>query len=403
MHDLLYLAHRIPYPPNKGDKIRSWNILRDLAAHYRVHLGCFVDDPMDRVHQPMLEKICASCHFASLNPSFARLRGLVGLLSGAPITLGYYRDAGLARWIARVLQSREIRRVFVFSSSMAQYVLGGAATRTRRIVDFVDVDSDKWRQYAHAQSWPGSWIYGRESRTLLAFERRAAAVADASLFVSEAEADLFRRLAPESADRIAALNNGVDLDFFDPKATYPNPFADGSETLVFTGAMDYWANVDAVAWFARDVLPQIRARRPSAEFCIVGARPAAQVRALATQPGITVTGRVDDVRPYIAHAALIVAPLRLARGVQNKVLEAMAMSRPVLATPEALEGIEATPGEEVLCASGEAAFAEAALDALADPALAEIGGRARRRAEAAYGWSANLAGLKTILERPAIG
>ena len=247
MHDLLYLAHRIPYPPNKGDKIRSWNILRDLAAHYRVHLGCFVDDPTDRVHQPMLEKICASCHFASLNPSFARLRGLAGLLSGAPITLGYYRDAGLARWIARVLQSREIRRVFVFSSSMAQYVLGGGATRTRRIVDFVDVDSDKWRQYAHAKSWPGSWIYGRESRTLLAFERQAAAVADASLFVSEAEADLFRRLAPESADRVAALNNGVDLEFFDPTAPYVSPFAAGSETLVFTGANVVVKEGEAVA------------------------------------------------------------------------------------------------------------------------------------------------------------
>jgi sugar transferase (PEP-CTERM/EpsH1 system associated) len=402
MDDLLYLAHRIPYPPNKGDKIRSWNILRDLAAHYRVHLGCFVDDPVDRVHQPMLEALCASCHFASLNPSLARLRGLVGLLSGAPITIGYYRDAGLARWIRRLLQSREIRRIFVFSSSMAQYVLGEAAARTTRIIDFVDVDSDKWGQYARAKPWPASWIYGRESRTLLAFERRAAAAADSSLFVSEAEADLFRRLAPESADRVAALNNGVDLDFFDSAARYPNPFAESAETLVFTGAMDYWANVDAVTWFAREILPQVRARRPRAEFCIVGARPAAQVQALAARPGITVTGRVDDVRPYIAHAALVVAPLRLARGVQNKVLEAMAMARPVLATPEALEGIDAEPGSEVLCASGTA-FAEATVAALAAPELADIGRRARHRTEAAYGWTAHLAGLKTILERPVIG
>ena len=400
MHDLLYLAHRIPYPPNKGDKIRSWNILRDLAAHYRVHLGCFIDDPTDRVHQPMLEKICASCHFASLNPSLAKLRGLVGLLSGAPITLGYYRDAGLARWIARLLQSRDIHRVFVFSSSMAQYVLGEAATRARRIIDFVDVDSDKWRQYAYAKSFPASWIYGRESRTLLTFERRAAAVADASLFVSEAEADLFRRLAPESADRVAVLNNGVNLDFFDPSGRYPNPFAGGTEPLVFTGAMDYWANVDAVAWFAREVFPQIRARRPKVEFCIVGARPSAQVQALAAHAGITITGRVEDVRPYIAHAALVVAPLRLARGVQNKVLEAMAMARPVLATPEALEGIDAKVGSEVLCASAAAPFAEAVLAALAQPDLAEIGRRARHRTEAAYGWPRNLAVLKTILEGP---
>ena len=402
MHDLLFLAHRIPYPPNKGDKIRSWNILRALATHYRVHLGCFVDDPADRAHQPLLERLCASCHFVRLDPPVARLRSLVGLLSGAPLTLGYYRDGGLAGWVARLMQSHEVRRIFVFSSSMVQYAMAGPAAEARRIVDFVDVDSDKWHQYARTKRWPGRWIYGREARTLLDFERRAAAVADASLFVSEAEANLFRRLAPESAARVAALNNGVDLAYFDPAGCYPNPFANDTEALVFTGAMDYWANVDAVTWFAHQVLPHVRAQRRSVEFCIVGGKPAAQVRALASQPGVTVTGRVDDVRPYIAHAALIVAPLRIARGVQNKVLEAMAMARPVLATPEALEGITATSGEDVLCAKTETQMAQMVLQALANPGLAGIGRRARQRTEASYGWAANLGILNKILEPQAV-
>jgi sugar transferase (PEP-CTERM/EpsH1 system associated) len=402
MKPLLFLAHRIPYPPNKGDKIRSWNILRYLAERYSVHLGCFIDDEEDRAHTGVLQELCESCHFATLDARLAKLRGLPGLLCGDPITLGYYRHRGLARWVRETVPRATIGHVFAFSSAMAQYALDGPAAAARRVIDFVDVDSDKWRQYAAAKRGPESWIYGREARTLLGFERRVAAAFDVSLFVSEAEAALFRSLAPESADRIAALKNGVDVDYFDPARAYPNPFDGPGPALVFTGAMDYWANVDAVDWFARDVLPAIRAVHPDAAFHIVGAKPAQQVRALSALPGVHVTGRVADVRPYVAHAAISVAPLRLARGVQNKVLEAMAMARPVLATPEALEGIDAAPGREVFRASGADGLSAAALEMLARDDLASVGAAARDCVVSGYGWPACLNGLNKFLNDGAL-
>jgi len=400
--DLLFLAHRIPYPPNKGDKIRSWNMLRHLARDYRVHLGCFIDDPADEVHRAVLEDICASCRFVRLRPRLGRLLSLSRLLTGEPLTLGYFHDRSLAGWARQHIARNGVKRAFVFSSSMAQYVVGTAGAGARRVVDFVDVDSDKWRQYAQSQSGFLRWLYGRESRTLLAFERRVAAEADASLFVSDAEAALFRRLAPESASRVAAVTNGVDLEYFNPEANFASPFAADEEPLVFTGAMDYWANVDGVVWFARDVLPAIRAARPNAVFWIVGAHPAQQVRALESLPGVRITGQVDDVRPYIANADVVVAPLRLARGVQNKVLEAMAMARPVVATPDALEGLDVESGHEVIRAAGSAGFADATVLLLSGGKGDAIGRRARERVVADYGWAANLASLKEFLEADAV-
>ena len=398
MRELLFLAHRIPYPPNKGDKIRSWNILKYLTQHFRVHLGCFVDDPKDEEHQPTLEAICESCKFVRLNPPMARLRSLSALFSGAPLTLPYFWNSDLARWAGDLMQQKDIKHIFVFSSSMAQYAMGDEAEQACRVVDFVDIDSDKWRQYAAAKSWPANWIYGREGRTLLDFERKIAAMSNASLFVSEAEAALFRELAPESSEKIGALNNGVDHEYFDPSIAQESPFTGDGDALVFTGAMDYWANVDAVTWFAKDVFPGIRAKKPTAEFWIVGARPATPVTALGSLPGVHVTGSVTDVRPYIKHAKLVVAPLRLARGIQNKVLEAMAMARPVVASPEALEGINASIGDEVIEADGVAEFVNKAINLLDDTAGDLIGDRARIRVVSDYGWSSNLEGLKTLLE-----
>lgn len=398
MSELLFLAHRIPYPPNKGDKIRSWNILKFLTQHYRVHLGCFIDDPEDEKHRSTLEEICESCQFTPLNPSLAKLRSLGGMISGAPLTLPYFWDRQLAKWTDALIRDRKIEHVFIFSSSMAQYAMGDAAAKARRVVDYVDVDSDKWRQYAAAKSWPAGWIYNRESRRLLSFEREVAAASDASLFVSEAEADLFKALAPESAAKIGALNNGVDFEYFDPTQTYDRLFDGTDPILVFTGAMDYWANVDAVRWFANDVFPGIRARCPTAQFWIVGARPSPQVTELTSVSGIHVTGSVPDIRPYIAHADIIVAPLRLARGIQNKVLEAMAMARPVIASPEALEGIDAEIGRDIICADGADAFVEHTVALLGDPDPNAMGDRARDRVVSTYGWTANLAGLKTLLE-----
>ena len=395
MQDLLLLIHRIPYPPNKGDKIRSWHLLKHLAGQYRVHLATFVDDPDDWQHVPHVEAQCASSHFAALHPLRARVRSLGALAANRSLSLDYYRNAGLQRWVDDTMAAHKIERVLVFSSAMAQYA--EKYPQARRVVDFCDVDSDKWRQYADQKSWPMSWLYRHEARQLLAYERQVARDYDASLFVSQPEADLFRKLAPESDAKIGFFNNGVDTDYFSPEPAHVSPYQAGERVLVFTGAMDYWPNVDAVQWFATDVFPQLRAAFPGLRFYIVGARPSPAVEALGKLDGVAVTGTVPDVRPYIAHAKVAVAPLRIARGIQNKVLEAMAMATPVVVSPQALEGIDAEPGTELVLADGAAAFVEAVSNLLSRQADA-MGRAARAKVERQYSWPSNLACIGERLE-----
>ena len=391
MEDLLLLVHRIPYPPNKGDKIRSWHLLKHLARRYRVHLATFVDDEDDWQYVPTVQAVCASSHFAALNPRSARVRSLGALLGNRALSLDYYRDQGLRRWVDAAMREHGIGRIVVFSSPMAQYAEPYA--QARRVVDLCDVDSDKWRQYAEKKPWPASLLYRYEASRLLRYERHVAATCDASLLVSAPEADLFRRLAPESAARIGWFSNGVDTGYFAP-GTFENPYAPGERAIVFCGAMDYWPNVDAVQWFAQHVLPALKDVR----FYIVGARPSAEVQALAA-PNVVVTGTVPDVRPYVQHAALSVAPLRIARGIQNKVLEAMAMAKAVVVTPQALEGIDAAVGRELLLAADVPQTIAAITSALAGPqeALAAIGAAARARVETAYSWEARLALLDNMI------
>jgi sugar transferase (PEP-CTERM/EpsH1 system associated) len=338
MKKLLYLVHRIPYPPNKGDKIRSFHFLRALAEKYQIYLGTFIDDVDDQQYVEALQSFCRETCCITLDPKVAKIKSLVGLLSGEALSLPYYRNQILQQWVDRVIQEHAIDRVLIFSSPMAQYVQKHA--QLHFVADFVDVDSDKWRQYAESKSWPASWIYRREASKLLDFETYIAAQATTTVFVSEQESALFKTLAPMSAVKIGFVNNGVDTDFFDPELDFSSPFTHDELSIVFTGAMDYWANVDAVVWFAQQVMPWIRQRQPEAKFYIVGSKPTRAVQQLAgDDPNIIVTGRVEDVRPYILHASVIVAPLRIARGVQNKVLEAMAMAKPVVVTSAAMEGV----------------------------------------------------------------
>ncbi|MDB5936841.1 MAG: sugar transferase [Massilia sp.] len=398
MENLLLLIHRMPYPPNKGDKIRSYHLLKHLAQRYRVHLGTFVDDADDWQHVPRVQALCASSHFAHLNPKLARVRSLGALLGNRSLSLDYYQDAGMHEWVARTMQAHAIGKIVVFSSPMAQYAEPYPAAR--RVVDFCDVDSDKWRQYAEKKSWPMSWLYGHEARQLLAYERKVARETDASLFVSQPEAELFRQLAPESIARIGFFNNGVDTEYFAPDERYPNPYQRGQKVIAFAGAMDYWPNIDAVQWFAAEVLPAVLAAEPAAAFYIVGARPSAAVQQLASLPNVFVTGTVPDVRPYVAHAALSVAPLRIARGIQNKVLEAMSLAKTIVVSPQALEGIEAEPGRDLLLASDASEYAAAVLRVLAQPDAA-MGQAARRKVVSRYGWAPNLAQVDSLLENHA--
>ena len=392
MAEILFLSQRLPYPPNKGDKIRSFNILRRLAERHRVRLGSFIDDPVDWDHAEALRTVCAEIFLVPLNRRWATLRSAVGLARGLPLSVPYYRDRRLAAWVRGTLAERPADAAFVFSSAMAQYVPDRAQRPPRFAMDFVDVDSQKWAAYAETRRGPAAWIYRREARRLLQYDRTVARRADVSLFVSEREAELFRRLAPESAHRTYGLSNGVDAGFFDPALITA---AEGPTNLVFTGAMDYWPNVEAVTWFADNVLPAVRAHRPATVFRIVGHNPDPRVRALSGQPGIEVTGAVPDVRPYLAGASAVVAPMSIARGIQNKILEAMAMARPVVVSPEGLEGIGATDGRQVLCAERRPdPFLAQTLAAL-DPARApQIGAAARAFVLDRFSWARVLTELE---------
>jgi len=395
VQSLLFLAHRIPYPPTKGDKVRSYHLLKYLAGRYRVHLGAFVDDAADLEHAGALRELCEECHLVRLNPTLAKVKSLAGLVSGEPLTLSYYRSASMRQWVNELLRATPVQGVLVFSAAMAQYVM--PTTGIHRVADLVDVDSDKWRQYAATRLWPYSVIYRRESRALLRYEREIACGFDATVFVSAAEAKLFRQLAPEAANKVWHVNNGVDCDYFSPERTYANPYDEGERVLVFTGAMDYWPNVDAVIVFAREVFPKIHRQVSGARFYIVGARPAPEVKRLAELPGVRVTGAVSDIRPYLAYAKLAVAPLRLARGVQNKVLEAMAMAKPVLASPQAAEGIEARVGKELLVAPDGAEFVRQASRLLNQDSAAAIGVAGRARVLASYAWESSLSRFEQLL------
>lgn len=395
MEDLLLLVHRFPYPPNKGDKIRSHALLRHLARRYRVHLAAFVDDASDWQHLSAIQALCASSHFARLDPFAARLRCLGALMTGGPLSFAYYRDAGMQAWVDMTMRAHAIRKVVAFSSPMAQYA--ARFRQAHRVIDFCDIDSDKWRQYAAQKHWPASLLFHYEARSLLAAERAIAAAWNASLFVSSSEARLFRKLAPECSERVGHFNLGVDTDYFSPAGTHANPYPAGEEAIVFTGAMDYWPNIDAVQWFASHVLPRLLATGLAVRFYIVGMRPTCAVLKLARLAHVTVTGAVADVRPYLQHAAAAVAPLRVARGVQNKVLEAMAMGRTVVVSPQAMDGIDAAPGIELMVADGAREFAARLADLLQapDPAMGEA---ARARIENHYSWPGNLAAFDARLE-----
>jgi sugar transferase (PEP-CTERM/EpsH1 system associated) len=394
---LLFLAHRIPYPPNKGDKIRSFHILKHLQERYGIRLGAFIDSEDDLAHVDALRDYCDDVHVERLRPRWAKLASLRGLMTGEPLTVPYYRCASMRRWIDAQIGRHGIRHALVYSSGPASYLLGRRYRTLRRVIDFVDVDSDKWAQYARTVGPLTRWVYRREAVRLLDFERRVAAEFDASVLVSAHEAELFRKLSPGSADKVWHANNGVDSVYFDPALPFENPYPRGDETIVFTGAMDYWPNVDAVCWFAQEVMPRIRARRPRAVFCIVGGNPTDRVRRLGDDPAVRVVGRVADVRPFLRHADAVVAPLRIARGIQNKVLEGMAMERPTVVTSPALEGIAARVGSEVFLGDTADDLAVRTVEAIGGGDGA-VGRAARQRVLADFDWDRSLRRFDDLLE-----
>jgi sugar transferase (PEP-CTERM/EpsH1 system associated) len=396
--EVLFLAHRIPWPPDRGDRIRSWHLLNALAARAPVHCGSLLDGPVLPGQVDAIGAITAGYCLAPRTPSLG-LAAIAALASGRPISVAAFASTQLAQWVRQVLADRPIATIFVFSGQMAQYVPD--EYRGRVVMDFVDVDSAKYAAYAAAaRTWPVRAIHAREARVLSAFEQRAAHRADLSLLVTPQERDLFvSQLIDPLGVAVAALGNGIDAAHFSPDAVLPEPrLAGASPQIVFTGQMDYAPNVAAVCLFARDVMPVIRARHPDAGFTIVGRAPSAEVRALDGIAGTRVTGEVADVRPWLAGADCVVAPLLIARGVQNKVLEAMAMARPVVLTSAAATGIAGQDGVHFAIADGAAALASRVLALIDDRAAARAMGTAARGFVLAHaGWDQVLAPLPAMM------
>jgi sugar transferase (PEP-CTERM/EpsH1 system associated) len=396
--NILYLAHRIPYPPDKGDKMVSYHQVRHLGARHRLHLVCFADDRRDLVHADVLREFCATVDVVYRSPRRARLEGLRGLLDGRAISVAAFDSKALRRAAAERLRGADI--VLAFSSVMAQYVPAG--DWRPRVMDFVDADSEKWRLYASRSRWPASWLYAREADRLGRFEDAVARSWDQSLFVCEREARVLRERVPGVP--VGVIPSGVDLDYYTPpsRASSGNgagPRPERVPRLVFTGMMDYFPNVDGVRWFVSEVFPRVRAAFPEARFTIVGRNPVHAVRALASEPGIEVTGAVPDVRPYLAAADVACVPLRVARGLQNKMLEAMAMGLPVVATTPAYEGLDAPEGAGIEVADDPAVFAERVVGLLRDDARRlEAGRRARAHVETRHKWADHGAALEALLE-----
>ena len=393
MGELMFLAHRIPFPPDRGDRIRSFHILRHLAQRRPVHLLGFVDNEEDRKSAKELMPMLASLHIEIRDKS--RLRaGIEALMLGEPISVTAFGSRRITRMVDQLLAERPIDTIFAYSGQMAQFVPDDRGGR-RFIMDFVDVDSEKFAAYGAATGGPMGWINRREARLLAEYENGVGRWADVNLFVSEAEAALFRTRAGLAVNHVRAMDNGIDTATFDPTGF---PRVEGAEPmLVFTGQMDYRPNVDAVLWFARRTFRAIRAKHPNALFAIVGRDPTPEVRALARQKNVIVTGAVPDVRPWIAAAAVVVAPLDIARGVQNKVLEAMSMARPVVASPAAFEGIDAVPGEHLIVAQGND-MANAVGHLIGNPQEGdEMGRRARQHVIARYNWENQLVALDAMI------
>lgn len=389
MGDLLFLTHRSPFPPDRGDKIRAYNVLKHLAERKRVHLLAFADDRRD-LDDGALASLTASRKILWRGKSRVTAT-LEALTQGRAASLAAFDDKAMHDAVAGVLAREGVDTIYVFSGQMAQYVPVDFAGRV--IMDFCDMDSLKFADYARGSHGPMRWLMAREADKLRAFERATADRVDASLFVSAAEAQLFRVMT--GAKNVQVIENGIDTDFFDPGAAF-EPVGETGPLIVFTGQMDYRPNVEAVTWFADAILPVIRVAHPAARFAIVGRNPADQVRALAGD-AVIVTGEVADVRGWLAAAACVVAPLKIARGIQNKVLEAMAMARPVVASGPAAEGID--HGGTIRGGAEAEDIARAVIALLNDTAAAnELGRNARNQVERRYGWATRLAPLEALID-----
>ena len=381
MKRLLFIAHRVPYPPDKGERVRALHEIMALAAPFRVTVAYLAHGPADPKAAEGLAPWCEKVLVAPAGGPRGLIRAGLWLLGGRSATEGYFRSPRLHRAL-RDEAARDPFDVAVgYSSSTLPYLL--AARARARVLDLIDADSAKWDAYAAAAHWPKSRLYGLEADRVRALERQALRRCDAVTLVSRAEAQVLGR----EGDRVLAVGNGVDAEYFRPA----RPAAPPGPSLVFTGTMDYRPNADGVSWFVREVWPALRREVPGITFTIVGRDPTPAVRRLAEAPGVMVTGGVPDVRPYLAEATLAVVPLLTARGIQNKVLEAMAMGRAVVGSSGALEGLDVDVGGDVCRADTPDEWRKAVAELLADtPRRVAMERSARACVLARYSWAARM-------------
>ncbi|SFG27653.1 sugar transferase, PEP-CTERM/EpsH1 system associated [Novosphingobium sp. CF614] len=400
MGEILFLSHRIPFPPDRGDKIRSHHVLKALARLAPVHVATFTDDQQDHRFEADLARLAASYRLVHRRKPLP-VAGIEALATGQPVSLAAFRDGRLERYVRDVLSRRAVEVIYVFSGQMVQYVPAGF--RGKVVADLVDVDSAKFEAYAAKSRGVRAWMERRESGLLRAEEARIARACDVTLLVSQAEADLLRSRLPDrdgAAMRVRAMGNGMDSDHFDPSHVEPEPrmLAMSAPRLIFTGQMDYPPNIEAALRAIDRIMPGVRAACPQASLHIVGRNPPAALKARGGRDGIEVWGRVEDIRPWLSAADIALVPLEIARGVQNKVLEAMAMRLPVVLSPEAATGIDARDGRDFLVAGDDARLAEAVVAAANDPARARaMGAAAREWIVSSASWDAALARLPGYL------
>jgi len=400
--NVLVIVHRIPYPPDKGDKIRSYHQLEYLAHRHDVWCACLIDDPADWQHLPALRGMCREVAAFPLRPTLGTVCGLLRLMAGGTVTEGYFASSRLARAISRWAERIRFAAVLAHSSGTARYGLSVPAAR--RVLDLVDVDSAKWADYAARNRPPRCWIDRLEAARLAKREWELATAYDATTLVSTREVRLLEAIGKQfgasasdtERPKIVAVPNGVDVNAF----RVPDRPVD-SPTVGFVGMMNYPPNVEAVCWFVNDVWPLILRSRSDATFIIVGRHPTPAVQSLAHRPGVEVTGEVPDVSEQMARMRVCVAPIRMAHGVQNKVLEAMASGKPVVATTLVADGVGAEADAGVVIADQPERFAEEVLSLLGDARRCEQLGRAGRRfVEAQCRWEDHLAVLESLLTEP---
>jgi sugar transferase (PEP-CTERM/EpsH1 system associated) len=338
---ILFVCHRFPYPPNEGGKIRSFNMITHLQQQHEVTVASLVESKIEQTDVEGMKPYCESYVAQRMNKPLAWLKAVFCLLTLIPSSMGYFHSWKLGKKIKALLQEQQFDLIVVHCSSVAHFVL--SAKDTPKILDFCDMDSQKWLIYAKHKPFPLSLVYWLEGIKLQRAEKNLAKQFDSSSVATAFELETLE--AFQSGRASFCFPNGVDTEYFSPvERDYD------ANTICFIGKMNYYPNEKCMLEFSQQVFPLLRAKYSALKLCIVGSNPTDKILALAEMDGIEVTGRVADVRPYVQQAALTIVPLEIARGTQNKILESMAMGVPVVCSDIAARGIDAVPSEQVLVA-----------------------------------------------------